>query len=92
MPRSASKGPVTEEYLIKKVKLLQQSDEPQRHNIKVWCRRHTIIPSFVGITFDVHNGHKFIPVSVTKEMIGRKLGEFSPTRTFRGYGNKKTKG
>jgi small subunit ribosomal protein S19 len=70
-------------YLIKKVKALLESG---RHDpIKTWSRRSTLIPDFVGVTFSVHNGRKFIPVLVTEEMVGHKLGEFAPTRTFVGH-------
>lgn len=80
MARSVWKGPFVDGYLIKKVKALLESG--RRDPIKTWSRRSTIIPDFVGVTFSVHNGRKFIPVLVTEEMVGHKLGEFSPTRTF----------
>lgn len=90
MPRSLKKGPFVDEHLIKKV---QVSNETQsRKIIKTWSRRSTILPEFVGLTFAVHNGRKFLPVFVTEDMVGHKLGEFSPTRTFFGHaGDKKTK-
>ena len=90
MPRSLKKGPFVDEHLIKKV---QVSNEAQsRKIIKTWSRRSTILPEFVGLTFAVHNGRKFLPVFVTEDMVGHKLGEFSPTRTFFGHaGDKKTK-
>jgi small subunit ribosomal protein S19 len=86
--RSVWKGPFVDGYLIKKVKALLESG--RRDSIKTWSRRSTLIPDFVGVTFSVHNGRKFIPVLVTEEMIGHKLGEFAPTRTFNGHaGDKK---
>lgn len=90
MARSVWKGPFVDGYLIKKVKALLESG---RHDpVKTWSRRSTIIPDFVGVTFSVHNGRKFIPVFVTEEMVGHKLGEFSPTRTFTGHaGDRKVK-
>ncbi len=90
MARSVWKGPFVDGYLIKKVKKLIDSGKSEM--IKTWSRRSTIIPFFVGYTFAVHNGNKFIPVAVTEEMVGRKLGEFSPTRTYHGHGaDKKVK-
>ncbi|MDR2417276.1 MAG: 30S ribosomal protein S19 [Holosporales bacterium] len=90
MARSVWKGPFVDGYLIKKAQAAQQSG--RRDPVKTWSRRSTIIPDFVGITFAVHNGRKFIPVFVTEEMIGHKLGEFSPTRTFHGHaGDRKVK-
>jgi small subunit ribosomal protein S19 len=90
MPRSLKKGPYVEPKLLMKVERFQQS----RSNtvIKTWSRRSTIVPEMVGITLAVHNGKKFIPVFVTENMVGHKLGEFSPTRTFYGHaGDKKSK-
>jgi small subunit ribosomal protein S19 len=88
--RSVWKGPFVDGYLIKKTQAVQQSG--RRDPVKTWSRRSTIIPDFVGVTFSVHNGNKFIPVFVTEDMIGHKLGEFSPTRTFRGHaGDRKVK-
>jgi small subunit ribosomal protein S19 len=81
--RSIWKGPFVDGYLIKKAKVLMESG--RRDPIKTWSRRSTIIPDFVGATFLVHNGRKFIPVLVTEEMIGHKFGEFAPTRTFNGH-------
>ena len=90
MARSVWKGPFVDGYLIKKVEALLKSG--RRDPIKTWSRRSTLIPDFVGVTFSVHNGRKFIPVSVTEDMVGHKLGEFAPTRTFNGHaGDKKTK-
>ena len=87
MPRSLKKGPFIEPHLLKKVEEAQQS----RSNrvIKTWSRRSTIIPEMVGITLAVHNGRKFVPVFVTENMVGHKLGEFSPTRTFYGHAGDK---
>ncbi len=83
MTRSVRKGPFVDGYLLKKATAVKQSG---RHEmIKTWSRRSTIIPDFVGLTFLVHNGKKFIPVVVSENMIGHKLGEFSPTRTFTGH-------
>ncbi|WP_341788293.1 30S ribosomal protein S19 [Rickettsia endosymbiont of Lasioglossum villosulum] len=87
MARSVWKGPFVDGYLIKKVQKLMESGKSEM--IKTWSRRSTILPIFVGFTFSVHNGNKFIPVSVNEEMVGRKLGEFSPTRTFHGHGSDK---
>lgn len=90
MARSVWKGPFVDGYLIKKVQKLIESGKSEM--IKTWSRRSTILPTFVGFTFSVHNGNKFIPVSVNEEMVGRKLGEFAPTRTFHGHGaDKKVK-
>ncbi|MDR2646455.1 MAG: 30S ribosomal protein S19 [Holosporaceae bacterium] len=83
MARSLWKGPFVDGYLIKKAKVVLESG--RRDSIKTWSRRSTIIPDFVGVTFSVHNGRKFIPVLVTEEMVGHKLGEFAPTRTFLGH-------
>lgn len=90
MPRSLKKGPYIESKLMNKVLVAQET----RSNkvIKTWSRRSTIIPEMVGITLAVHNGKKFIPVFVSENMVGHKLGEFSPTRTFYGHaGDKKSK-
>ena len=89
MTRSVWKGPFVDGYLIKKVKALLESG--RRDPIKTWSRRSTIIPDFVGVTFSVHNGRKFIPVLVTEEMVGHKLGEFVATRTYRGHGKTETR-
>lgn len=83
MARSKKKGPFFDLYLLKKVETLVESGS--RGAIKTWSRRSTIIPLFVGVTFLVHNGKKFIPVLVTDDMIGHKLGEFAPTRTYYGH-------
>lgn len=83
MSRSLKKGPFVDEKLKKKVTEMIESGE--KKIIKTWSRRSTILPEFIGFTFAVHNGKKFIPVYVTENMVGHKLGEFSPTRTFRGH-------
>lgn len=87
MARSLKKGPYVDAKLLKKVEELNQSN--QKKVIKTWARRSTIPPEFIGHTLAVHNGNKFIPVFVSENMVGHKLGEFSPTRTFRGHVNKK---
>lgn len=89
MPRSLKKGPFVEEKLIKKVDRARRSG--QRQAIKTWSRQSTIIPDFVGFTFAVHDGHKHIPVFVTENMVGHKLGEFAPSRIFRKHGGVKAK-
>lgn len=89
MPRSLKKGPYVDGYLFKKV---EQTQSASNKVVKTWSRRSTILPEFVGVTFAVHNGKKFIPVYVTENMVGHKLGEFAPTRTFYGHGaDKKAK-
>ncbi|MEW5774745.1 MAG: 30S ribosomal protein S19 [Thermodesulfobacteriota bacterium] len=90
MPRSLKKGPFVDDHLQKKVdKAVENKD---RKVIKTWSRRSTIIPEMVGLTFAVHNGKKFIPVFVSENMVGHKLGEFAPTRTFFGHAaDKKSK-
>jgi len=90
MARSLKKGPFVEYTLENKVTVMNGAT--RKTVIKTWSRRPMIIPEFVGHTFAVHNGNKFIPVYVTENMVGHKLGEFSPTRTFRGHSNKKDKG
>jgi small subunit ribosomal protein S19 len=80
MPRSLKKGPFVDEHLIRKVQRAEESKD--RRVIKTWSRRSTIVPEMVGMTFAVHNGKKFIPVFVTENMVGHKLGEFAPTRVF----------
>lgn len=84
MPRSLKKGPYVEPSLMEKVERLNVSHEHKV--IQTWSRRSTIIPEMIGHTFAVHNGRKFIPVYVTEHMVGHKLGEFSPTRVFKGHG------
>lgn len=90
MARSTWKGPFVDLYLLKKAQAAQ--DSGSKTPIKTWSRRSTILPQFIGLTFNVYNGKKFIPVYVVDEMIGHKLGEFAPTRTFPGHaGDKKAK-
>jgi small subunit ribosomal protein S19 len=83
MARSSWKGPFVDGYLLKKADVAQNSG--RKDVIKTWSRRSTILPQFVGLTFGVHNGHKHIPVSISEDMVGMKLGEFAPTRTFYGH-------
>ncbi|OFZ22832.1 MAG: 30S ribosomal protein S19 [Bdellovibrionales bacterium RIFOXYA1_FULL_36_14] len=92
MTRSLKKGPFVDDHLLKKALDLQKDTQKGNKVIKTWSRRSTVIPEFIGLTFAVHNGKKFIPVYVTDNMIGHKLGEFSMTRTFHGHGaDKKVK-
>ena len=88
MGRSIKKGPYVADYLEKKV-LAMNEKKKKKGVIKTWSRRSTITPDFVGNTFAVHNGNKFIPVYVTEYMVGHKLGEFAPTRNFKGHSSKK---
>jgi small subunit ribosomal protein S19 len=88
MARSLKKGPYIEAKLEKKVMAIVEG-KAKKNVIKTWSRRSTITPDFVGQTFAVHNGNKFIPVYVTEFMVGHKLGEFAPTRNFRGHSSKK---
>jgi len=81
--RSVWKGPFVDGYLLKKAETTRASG--RKEVIKTWSRRSTILPQFLGLTFGVHNGHKFIPVLVNEDMVGHKLGEFAPTRTFYGH-------
>ena len=83
MARSVWKGPFVESHLLKKAEEAQSSGK--KTSIKTWSRRTTILPQFVGLTFDVHNGHKFVPVHVNEDMVGHKFGEFAPTRTYYGH-------
>ncbi len=87
MPRSVWKGPFVDGYLLQKADRVRSSK--RNEVIRTWSRRSTILPQFVGLTFGVYNGRKFIPVLVTENMIGHKFGEFSPTRTFFGHGGDK---
>lgn len=87
--RSSKKGPYLDAKLTKKVENLNKTG--QKKPIKTWCRKSDISPDFVGHTFAVHNGKQFIPVFITENMVGHKLGEFSPTKTFRGHGGKLAK-
>ena len=85
MARSIKKGPFVDDYLFKKAEQAEKDKKP----IKTWSRRSTIVPDFVGLNFLVHNGKKFVPVFVTENMVGHKLGEFAPTRTYYGHANDK---
>lgn len=90
MPRSLKKGPFIDDHLLNKVE--KANENRDRRVIKTWSRRSTIFPEMVGLTFAVHNGKKFIPVFVTENMVGHKLGEFAPTRTYFGHAaDKKSK-
>jgi small subunit ribosomal protein S19 len=90
VPRSVKKGPFVDDHLMRKV--LNSNETNSRQIIKTWSRRSMVLPEFVGLTFAVHNGKKFIPVFVNEDMVGHKLGEFSPTRTFFSHaGDKKTR-
>ena len=89
MPRSLKKGPYIDYKLDIKVDAMNQSKK--KKVIKTWSRRSTIVPEFVGHTIAVHNGNKFIPVFISEDMVGHKLGEFSPTRNFKGHSSKKIK-
>ncbi len=86
MPRSISKGPFIDPRLSEKLEEMSRSGE--KRVVKTWSRRSTISPDFVGHTIAIHNGMKFIPVYITENMVGHKLGEFAPTRTFKGHGGK----
>jgi len=87
MGRSLKKGPFVSEKLF--IKVMKQQESGRREPIRTWARACTIVPEFVGHNFKVHNGRTFVDVFVTEDMVGHKLGEFSPTRTFRGHTNKK---
>ena len=90
MPRSVKKGPFVDEKLKKKADGVRRTDSVKV--IKTWSRRSTVVPEFIGLTFAVHNGKKFIPVYITENMVGHKFGEFAPTRTFYSHsGDRKTK-
>ena len=89
MGRSSRKGPFIDQHLLDKIEALNRAGE--KKVVKTWSRRSTIIPEFVGHTFAVHNGRKFVPVFVTENMVGHKLGEFAPTRTFRSHTTKSEK-
>ncbi len=86
MARSLKKGPFADDHLVKKIELLNRRFE--KKVVKTWSRRSTILPEMIGHTVAVHNGRKFIPVYITENMVGHKLGEFAPTRTFKGHGMK----
>ena len=83
MTRSAWKGPFVDSHLLKKVEIVREKGS--KEVIKTWSRRSTILPQFVGLTFGVYNGQKFVPVTINEQMVGHKLGEFSPTRSFKGH-------
>lgn len=87
MGRSSKKGPYVDECLLKKINAMQKTGE--KKPIKTWSRRSTIIPEMIGFTFAVHDGRKHVPVYITEQMVGHKLGEFAPTRFFRGHGEAK---
>jgi small subunit ribosomal protein S19 len=87
MGRSLKKGPFVDGYLMKKVEA--QGDTQKKQVIKTWSRRSTIFPQFIGFTFAVYDGKKHVPVYVTEDMVGHKLGEFAPTRTYKGHGDDK---
>ena len=89
MARSVKKGPYVDSKLVDKILLMNESN--QKKVIKTWARRSTVTPEFVGHTLAVHNGNKFIPVFINENMVGHKLGEFSPTRTFRGHAGRDKK-
>lgn len=90
MARSVKKGPFIDEHLLKKVQVAQEKRDQKV--IRTWSRRSTVVPDMVGLTIAVHNGRKFVPLFVTENMVGHKLGEFAPTRTFRSHsGERKTK-
>ena len=84
MARSVSKGPFIDGYLLKKVAAVREGG--RNETIRTWSRRSTVLPQMVGLNFAVHNGHKFVPVYISDEMVGHKLGEFAPTRTYYGHG------
>ena len=87
MARSIKKGPFVDDHLMKKMEVLNESN--QKKVVKTWSRRSTIVPEFLGHTIAVHNGKQFVPVYVQENMVGHKLGEFAPTRTYRGHTTKK---
>lgn len=89
MARSIKKGPFCDDHLLKKVQTARQTQD--RKVLKTWSRRSTVLPDFVGLTFAVHNGKKFVPVYITENMVGHKLGEFAATRTFQGHSSAEKK-
>ena len=91
MPRSIKKGPFVEHYLPKKMAAAAKEGNPARRVITTYSRRSTVVPQMVGLTFAIHNGRKFIPVFITEQMVGHKLGEFSLTRTFHGHSGERKK-
>jgi small subunit ribosomal protein S19 len=92
MPRSVKKGPFVDHYLPKKIAAAQKESNPNKRVVSTFSRRSTITPTMVGLTIAVHNGRKFMPVFVTEQHVGHKLGEFSPTRTFHGHSGERKKG
>ena len=84
MSRSLKKGPYVEESLLRKVEKMQAA--PKKQPIKTWSRRSMVLPEFVGLTFAIHNGRQHMPIFITENMVGHRLGEFAPTRTFKGHG------
>jgi small subunit ribosomal protein S19 len=91
MPRSIKKGPFVEHYLAKKMAVAAKESNPARRVITTYSRRSTVVPQMVGLTFAIHNGRKFVPVFITEQMVGHKLGEFSLTRTFHGHSGERKK-
>jgi small subunit ribosomal protein S19 len=91
MPRSIKKGPFVEHYLAKKMAAAAKESNPSRRVITTYSRRSTVTPTMVGLTFAIYNGRKFIPVFITEQMVGHKLGEFSITRTFHGHSGERKK-
>ena len=89
MARSLKKGPYVEERLLRKVEKMQASGKKQP--IKTWSRRSMVLPDFVGLTFAIHNGRQHMPIFITENMVGHRLGEFAPTRTFKAHGNSAAK-
>ena len=89
MSRSLKKGPYVEESLLRKVEKMQAA--PKKQPIKTWSRRSMVLPEFVGLTFAIHNGRQHMPIFITENMVGHRLGEFAPTRTFKGHGNSASK-
>jgi small subunit ribosomal protein S19 len=89
MPRSLKKGPYFDERLLSRIEAMNRRNE--KRVLKTWARRSTVLPEFVGHTLAVHNGNKFIPIYITENMVGHKLGEFAPTRLFRGHADKSEK-
>jgi small subunit ribosomal protein S19 len=92
MPRSVKKGPFVDHYLPKKIAAAQKESNPNKRMVSTFSRRSTITPDMVGLTISVHNGRKFMPVFVTEQHVGHKLGEFSPTRTYHGHSGERKKG
>jgi len=91
MPRSVKKGAFVDKYLSKKIVVAAKEANPSKRVITTYSRRSTVIPDMVGLTFAIHNGRKFIPVFITEQMVGHKLGEFSHTRTFHGHSGERKK-